>query len=122
MIPVGTGDFDEFVAAAGSRDTHRIAWPTNGQEFEVELLAEDDGDSPYVTVTEAGCPEEVQNVLSDFGPHLEEPLFDLSEIPKEVGRFKATLQYWSEDRVDWESGMNDPDYGFSITKLERIAE
>jgi hypothetical protein len=104
---------DELLAAL---DAPELPWPHVGQEFDVEIVVTGGGEYELeVMLVKNTAPEEVLEAMYPVsGVYITDELFHEDEIPTKPGRYVARLKYWQEDSVDWESGFNDPEYGFVI--------
>lgn len=98
----------------------RYPWPHDDQTFQLDLIVTGgwkwELEYRFNPVT---LPPEVHNVISDTGFGIGDPVFDLAQFPQRAGRYMIELKYFEEDNVDWESGVNDPDYGFNVVSVER---
>jgi hypothetical protein len=90
-----------------------ISWPHNGQIFNVEIIVDGGCDEfePEYELEREGLPDEVREVDSQVGVIY---LIDKDELPKRAGRYGVRMTFWSDDSVDWETGINDPHIGFMI--------
>lgn len=94
-------------------------WPKSGKSygliFEVEHIGRSYDDLPSYTMLSA--PPEVTAVL--FECTFEE-LVDSQQLPIASGIFKCTLEFFSDAWTDWESGIEDPNFGFILHNLEKL--
>lgn len=94
-------------------------WPKSGKSyevvFEVEHIGRSYDDLPSYTMVSA--PPEVEAVL--FECTFEE-VVGSQQLPIASGLFKCTLEFFSESWADWESGIEDPNFGFILHNLEKL--
>lgn len=98
-----------------------ITWPFSGQEFDVEIIVTGGGKWELEhTLNEKSAPAQVLEVLSEFGMGMDEPMFVRDDLPNKAGRYLAKLEFHLCDSIDWESGINDPDFGFNVISVRRL--
>jgi len=97
-----------------------IPWPHNGQCFDVEIVV-DGGCGDYELEYELGgtpLRDELAEVNSQVGViYLLEQ--DRESLPQRAGRYALRLAFWSDDSVDWETGINDPNIGFQVLSCRK---
>lgn len=100
-------------------DEQHDRWPFSGQVLTVEIKVSGGGEWELEYDYCGNVPQEINNVMYEAGG-IDSPLFVMSELPQKAGRYKVQLQFYSDNHVDWETGINDPDYGFSVLSFEKL--
>lgn len=96
-------------------------WPENGKSypvhFEVEYIGKHWEDMPRINVTD--CPEDLRHILAE---HNLIDMIDNDELPIASGVYSAMLTYVYDSCIDWETGADDGDFGFTVSNLIHLSQ
>lgn len=95
-------------------------YPHNGQVFEDVLLVKLPSEDPPYFLMECLCPE-LTHLFSELGTYeMDFLLFEEKDIITVPGLYSLNVQFHTDNGVDRETGLSDPQMGLTVLEARKI--
>lgn len=116
-----TLDFSNLIIISPEADEpEQIPWPRIRKHYEIEFEVEHIGpnydDTPDYTILNASS-DDLGFILAE---HQLTDLIDSYELPIASGVYSCVLEYWHFTNYESYTGCCEDDYGFYLSKLEKV--